>query len=111
MGDFSVIQDKIAFLQNQIDELKLRNVLKDKDKAFESSWTRRIAIVVLTYGTLFTYMWGIGVNQPALNAIVPAVGFTLSTLSLPYLKYCWEYCQFKHLPEEDRRTVPNFSMR
>lgn len=91
MEDCPGIQEKIGFLQGQIDELKLRNFLKDQDKAFESSWTRMITIVVLTYGTLFTYMWGIGVNQPALSAIVPTVGFSLSTLSLPYLKYCWDY--------------------
>lgn len=40
-------------------------------------------------------MYGIGVNKPELNAIIPTVGFTLSTLSLPYVKHIWVYSKKK----------------
>lgn len=102
MNDGEAVMVKIELLQSQVDELKHRNFLKDQDKAFESSWTRTITIICLTYGTLFGYMWGIGVNQPALSAIVPTVGFTLSTLSLPYLKQFWYYFRRMRPTTEER---------
>ena len=36
-------------------------------------------------------MEAIGVDRPALNAIIPAIGFFLSTLSLPYIEVVWAY--------------------
>jgi hypothetical protein len=45
--------------------------------------------MVITYCTLFTYMYLIGVPSPFLNAIVPTVGFNLSTWSLPQVKRAW----------------------
>lgn len=66
-----------------------------QDKAFEGSLTRKVTIILLTYLTLYGYMNGIGVDQPALNAIIPAIGFTLSTLSLPYVKQLWSYIKKK----------------
>jgi hypothetical protein len=34
-------------------------------------------------------MFLIGVNRPALNAVIPTIGFNLSTWSLPFVKDCW----------------------
>ena len=34
-------------------------------------------------------MNAIGVNNPWLNAIIPSLGFLLSTLSLPFFKNIW----------------------
>ena len=45
--------------------------------------------MILTYGTLYGYMRGIGVKNPEYNAIIPTIGFNLSTWSVPYLKILW----------------------
>lgn len=45
--------------------------------------------MVITYFTLCAYMAAIGVGAPFLNAIVPTVGFNLSTWSLPWVKQIW----------------------
>lgn len=67
----------------------MRNYTKDTGKKFEGSWTRVGVIMVITYCTLFTYMYLIDVPSPFLNAIVPTVGFNLSTWSLPQVKRAW----------------------
>lgn len=64
--------------------------MKDLGKDFETSYTRMIVIMLITYCTLFLYMkYVLVVNYPALNAIVPTIGFNLSTWSLPYVKNYW----------------------
>lgn len=45
--------------------------------------------MIITYFTLFGYMSLIGTKHAALNAIVPTVGFNISTWSLPYIKDLW----------------------
>ena len=39
----------LEHLQQQIDELKTRNKRVEADKAWETSWTRKIIIAVITY--------------------------------------------------------------
>jgi hypothetical protein len=63
---------------------------RDLDKKFEKSLTRIITIMILTYLTLYLYMRGIKIPNPELNAVVPAIGFNLSTWSLPVVKKVWE---------------------
>ena len=45
--------------------------------------------MVFTYLAIGVYLRAINVSQPWLNAIVPAIAFMLSTLTLPYIKYLW----------------------
>jgi hypothetical protein len=63
---------------------------RDLDKKFEKSLTRIITIMILTYLTLYLYMRGIKIPNPELNAVVPAIGFNLSTWGLPVVKRVWE---------------------
>jgi len=65
------------------------NEEKDRGKEFEGSYTRVIFIMVVTYCTLFGYMSLIGTKDAYLNAIVPTLGFNISTWSLPYVKELW----------------------
>jgi hypothetical protein len=65
------------------------NEEKDKGKEFEGSWCRVLFLMVITYGILYGYMTGIKVNNPALNAVIPALGFNISTWSIPYVKIVW----------------------
>ena len=67
------------------------DVLKvELDKAWETSWTRKMLLIIFTYLSIAFYLHAINVDRPWLNAIVPAVGFLLSTLTLPFFKNLWE---------------------
>jgi hypothetical protein len=79
----------IAELEKDVEEIKKRNQRVEIDKAWETSFTRRLLLTLFTYLAIAIYLNVIKVNLPWLNAIVPAVGFMLSTLTLPYFKKIW----------------------
>lgn len=75
--------------KKEIEKLQERNKRVEIDKAWETSLTRRILLTIFTYLAVGVYLNYINVRQPWLNAIVPAVAFMLSTLTLPYFKKLW----------------------
>lgn len=77
-------------IRNELREIQQRNRKVEADKAWEISWTRKLLLVMFTYITIGLYMQVIGVRDVWLNAIVPAVGFLLSTQSLPFFRALWE---------------------
>lgn len=76
-------------IESRITELEARNKRVEADKAWETSWTRRIAIAALTYFVVCLYLALVIHIDPWLNALVPVVGFLLSTLTLSYIKAMW----------------------
>ena len=76
-------------LKKEVGEIKKRNKLVEVDKAWETSWTRRILLTIFTYLAIGVYLQVINIPKPWLNAIVPAVAFMLSTLTLPWFKRLW----------------------
>lgn len=66
-----------------------RNVRVEADKAWETSWTRKVIITALTYIILMSYMMILDVERAYLHALVPAGGYFLSTLSMPFFKTIW----------------------
>jgi polyferredoxin len=76
-------------IEQEINQIKERNKKVELDKAWETSWTRRIIILVLTYLVIVLFLYMTKLPNPFLNAIVPAVAFTISTLSLPFFKKIW----------------------
>jgi hypothetical protein len=89
---------EIEELKKEITLIKERNRRVEKDKIWETSHTRRILLVIFTYLAIGFYLHAININNAWLNAIVPAVGFLLSTLTLPFFKNIW----FKYIYKEDR---------
>ncbi|MEK7203299.1 MAG: hypothetical protein AAB653_03210 [Patescibacteria group bacterium] len=82
-------------LEKEIKLIKERNLKVEKDKDWEISFTRRLLLVLFTYLTVSLYLRAIKIERPFLNAIVPAVAFMLSTLTLPYFKKIWGKFIFK----------------
>ena len=80
---------KIDELEKEIGKLKERNKRVELDKSWETSYTRRGLLIIFTYLAIGFYLNAIHVENPWLNAIVPSVGFLLSTLTLPYFKNLW----------------------
>ncbi len=76
-------------LEKEINALKERNARVDADKKWETSYARRLLLIAFTYTAIGLYLQAIKVPNPWLNAIVPAIGFMLSTLTLPFFKRVW----------------------
>lgn len=78
-------------LEKEIELIKERNHRVEKDKAWETSWVRRICIAVLTYLVVVCYNYGITkLDNVFLSSLVPVMGFLLSTLSLKLIRNIWE---------------------
>ena len=80
----------IQDLEKEILLIKTRNKKVEIDKAWETSWTRKFLLMTFTYLGIGFYLRAINIDKPWLNAIVPSIGFLLSTLTLPYFKKIWE---------------------
>ena len=76
-------------MKKEIESIKKRNKRVEIDKAWELSLTRRLIIAIMTYIIIVVFLWSINTPRPWLNAIVPAIGFFLSTLTLPIFKKLW----------------------
>ena len=82
---------EIKEIEEEILKIKERNKRVEGDKAWETSWTRRVCIMILTYIIVVIYSYVISkVSNIWLSSIVPVIGFTLSTLSLGLVRKIWE---------------------
>lgn len=82
---------EINDLEKEIAQIKERNKRVELDKAWETSWTRKICICILTYIVVVTYSYIIKLyDNILLSSLVPVIGFSLSTLSLKYIRKIWE---------------------
>ena len=78
-------------LEEEILKIKERNKKVELDKAWETSWTRRICIMVLTYLIVLLYSFVISrFNNIFFSSLVPVIGFTLSTLSVNLVRNIWQ---------------------
>ena len=78
-------------LEQEIAQIKLRNKRVELDKAWDTSWTRRICICILTYIIVVIYSYIVrNYDNIFLSSLVPVIGFTLSTLSLRLIRKVWE---------------------
>lgn len=85
---------EIDHLRERIEKLEARNKRVEADKAWETSWLRRLSIAILTYLVVVCYLRFVVHINPWINALVPVIGFTLSTLTISLLKQAW----LKHHP-------------
>jgi putative acetyltransferase len=73
----------------EIEALKLRNQKVEADKAWETSWTRRLIIAGITYIIVAAWLAMLDVGHHMLHAVVPVLGYIVSILTLPMLKTMW----------------------
>lgn len=81
--------EEIEKLKEKIRNLEERNERVEADKAWETSRFRVILITIITYIIAGLVLRVIGVGNPFLNALIPTLGYFLSTLSLPFIKKWW----------------------
>ena len=76
-------------IEQRLAAIEARNKKVAADKAWETSWTRRISVFLLTYIVVVIYFSVVVHINPWVNALVPAIGFFLSTLTMSILKKQW----------------------
>ena len=75
-------------LEKEIKKIQERNKRVELDKVWETSWTRRICIMILTYIVVIIYSYVIKeFDNIFLSSLVPVIGFTLS---LKLVRKIWE---------------------
>ena len=87
-------------IEEELKNIKNRNRRVELDKKWETSLTRRLCIMILTYIIIVIYSYLIRNNNNIfLSSIVPVIGYLLSTLSLKLIRKIWEHrinLQIKH---------------
>jgi hypothetical protein len=83
------MEDRIKDLESEINILKERNRKVELNKAWETSAARKAGIAITTYFVMCLVMLSLGTKEFYLSAIIPTLGFLLSTLSLNFLKNTW----------------------
>lgn len=74
---------------DRLDKLEARNKRVEADKAWETSWVRRLIIMCLTYLTVVCYLSIVVHIDPWINAVVPVAGYFVSTLTVSLVKNRW----------------------
>ena len=78
-------------IEERITKIEERNKRVELDKSWETSWTRKICIMILTYIVVIIYSYLIREHDNIfLSSLVPVIGFTLSTFSLKMIRKVWE---------------------
>ena len=83
------MEDRTATIERELTEIRRRNECVEADKAWETSSFRILSVCAITYAVASVAMLLIGVRNPVLNALIPTLGFFLSTQTLPVLKKRW----------------------
>lgn len=73
-----VFRHALEKLEKRVQDIEARNRRVEADKAWETSWTRALSIVIITYVVASMVMYFIGVSAPFTNALIPTIGFFLS---------------------------------
>ena len=78
-------------IEERIKIIEERNKRVELDKKWETCWTRKICIMILTYIVVIIYSYIVrNYDNVFLSSLVPVIGFTLSTLSLKQVRKIWE---------------------
>ena len=81
--------DEIEQIKIDIADIKDRNRRVEADKAWETSCSRKVLIAVLTYIVIVIFFYFANLSRPFVGAIVPTIGFLLSTISVSIIKMKW----------------------
>lgn len=76
-------------IEERLAKIEERNKRVELDKAWETSFVRIIFVSLITYIAAFFALYSIGASKPYLNALIPVLGFILSTQSIPIIKKYW----------------------
>ncbi|MDR2902112.1 MAG: hypothetical protein LBU87_03290 [Lactobacillales bacterium] len=76
-------------LEKEVKQIKERNKKVERDKAWETSKARKVLIAGGTYFVMVLVMFALDMGHPFIGAIIPTLGFLLSTFSINFAKSVW----------------------
>lgn len=76
-------------VESEINSIKERNKKVDLNKKWETSLERKLLVAALTYIVMALIFNSAQVPNPFFNALIPTLGFLLSTLTLDFAKQQW----------------------
>lgn len=80
---------KLEELEKRVSDIEKRNKRVEGDKDWETSTLRKVLIIILTYIFAVLYLKIADTTNPFFGAVVPCVGFYLSTQTLSIIKKKW----------------------
>jgi hypothetical protein len=80
---------EITDVEKEILAIKERNKRVELDKAWERSSLRIFLLCLITYIVVVIVLFVLKNNNPFLNALIPTLGYFLSTQSLHFIKKKW----------------------
>lgn len=83
------MEKRIEELEKEITAIKNRNKDVEADKAWETSKARIFVITLITYVLASLVLYIIDIKEFFFGALIPTLGYFLSTLSLPIIKKWW----------------------
>lgn len=83
------MEKRLEELEKRINLIEKRNKKVEGDKAWETSGLRKILIIIFTYIFAVLYLKIADTTNPWFGAVVPCVGFYLSTQSIKIIKKWW----------------------
>lgn len=76
-------------VEGEIQAIKTRNRKVELDKKWETSIERKLLVATLTYVVMALIFTSAQVPNALFNALIPTLGFLLSTLTIDYAKSKW----------------------
>ncbi len=76
-------------IEERLRRIEERNARVELDKRWETSWTRRAGVALVTYVVVSCTLMVLGHEGAWLHSIVPVIGFLLSTLALRFVRRQW----------------------
>ncbi len=81
-------------LEQELQKIQERNTRVEAEKAWETSLFRKALIASTTYIVAAIALYCIGVADFYQGALIPTLGFLLSTLTFPVIKRWWIETRF-----------------
>lgn len=76
-------------LEGRVAALEARNKRVEADKAWETSWTRTFLLMAISFMVVWCYLRYIAHDTPWKDAILAALGISVSTLTIQIAKNKW----------------------
>jgi hypothetical protein len=89
-------------VEQEIKAIKERNARVEADKAWEVSTFRISTICIITYIVAALVLCVIHTHRWWLNALIPTIGFYLSTRSLAIIKKWWIKSRYQLMDHENQ---------
>ena len=80
---------RVETLEKEVNAIQMRNRKVEGDKAWEISHTRHFIVLLITYILATVVLWMLSIEKPYLGALIPTLGYFLSTLTLEGAKDLW----------------------